>query len=161
MVLLCIDQAGQWFIPLTKRRSYAGVHSAQVSLPGGKFDAGDVTLENTARRECEEEIGIKDLEVVGSLSSLAIPVSGFMMQPFVGICTVAAPDFSLQVREVDKLIQLPLEALKTGQIIRKGSIQMESGFLIESPWYELENEKIWGATAMVLSEFAEIIKSIG
>lgn len=160
MLLLCEDEAGNPFIPLTKRHSYKGAHSAQVSLPGGKFEEADGAPVNTAKRECFEEIGIDQIEILGPLSTLHIPVSGFLVHPFVGLCLQANPQFSLQAREVSRLIKLnPFDLLKD-DLRKEGYIELESGLKIYSPWFEVENEKVWGATAMMLSEFKEILKTI-
>ena len=160
MVLLCEDQDGNFFIPLTKRHAYAGVHSAQVSFPGGKFEPDDGDLASTAKRECYEEIGIADIEILGQLSPLHIPVSGFIVQPFVGKCLLKEPQFELQAREVQKLLRLnPLELLKA-DLVKEGYIEIGEGQEIFCPWFEVENERVWGATAMMLSEFKEILKTI-
>lgn len=160
MVLLCEDEKGQTFIPLTKRHAYSGAHSAQVSLPGGKYDERDEDLLNTAKRECFEEIGIAELEVIGKLSSLHIPVSGFLVQPFVARCLVKNPQFTLQEREVQRLLKLNPFSLLDENTRKEGYIDLGAGQKIYCPWFEVEQEKVWGATAMMLSEFKEILKTI-
>ena len=82
LILLCVNHTGQTFIPLIERMSYDGAHSGQISLPGGKFEERDINLQTTALRECEEEIGIKGVAILGSLTELFIPVSQFKVQPF-------------------------------------------------------------------------------
>ena len=81
MILFCEDENQNIFIPLIERMSYDGVHSGQISFPGGKFDIDDVDLKNTALRECLEEIGIIDADIIGELSDLPIPVSKFLVKP--------------------------------------------------------------------------------
>src|SRR5262245_61829436 len=84
MILFCEDEHDRLFIPLIQRLPYEGVHSGQISLPGGKFDQTDIDLSQTAIRECREEIGVtEEIEMIGKLSQLYIPVSGFLVEPFV------------------------------------------------------------------------------
>lgn len=165
MILFCQDADGKWFLPLTQRFSYNGAHSGQISLPGGKFDKVDLSLEQTAIRECFEEIGVKnDVEVLGKLTSLHIPVSGFMVEPYVGIYTKKQPEFKLQEREVKTIIKLKMLDLHNNSIVQRGNIDLsdnDRGFKIEAPYFLIEEQyKIWGATAMILSELKTVTKSI-
>src|ERR1043166_3426937 len=80
------EKENQIYFPLILRKEYAGHHSGQVSLPGGKFDEQDGAFEQTALRECGEEIGLYDLEIIGALSPLHIPVSLFLVHPFIAFC---------------------------------------------------------------------------
>lgn len=160
VMLLLYERQGQIYLPLIQRHSYEGAHSAQVSLPGGKFEAADETLERTAVRECYEEIGIEDIEVLGALSRLHIPISGFMVQPFVGITQISEPVFRAQEREVKEVLALSINQLLDEKIIERGMIDLENKMKIESPWYNIEGRKVWGATAMILSEFTEVYRSI-
>ncbi len=158
LILLCRDENG-WFLPLIQRHHYLGAHSAQVSLPGGKLDAQDQDLQETALRECREEIGITDVEVLGRLSPLHIPVSGFLVQPFVAVCLQTPVLFVPQEREVLEILTLRPEALTTDDLIRSGDIELEPNLKIKSPWYDISGKKVWGATAMILSEFSEVYKA--
>jgi 8-oxo-dGTP pyrophosphatase MutT (NUDIX family) len=165
MILFCQDIDDTWFLPLTQRFSYIGAHSGQISLPGGKFDEADANLEQTAIRECFEEIGIKnDIEVLGKLTPLHIPVSGFLVEPYVGIYTKKQPEFKLQEREVKTIIRLNVLDLLNNDVIRRGHIDMSDnskGLKIDAPYFLIEEEyKIWGATAMILSELKIVIETI-
>jgi 8-oxo-dGTP pyrophosphatase MutT (NUDIX family) len=159
MILFCEDEENDIFIPLTERMSYQGVHSAQVSLPGGKYEPYDENLMNTAMRECYEEIGIKDLEVIGKLTQLFIPVSGFLVQPYIGVCNIKNPPMKNQPREVKTILRLKLDAFLSEDIIKQGSIEMPGNLKISTPWFEVEGLKVWGATAMILSELRELMKT--
>lgn len=158
MLLICEDEHNNLFLPLIKRSSYKGAHSAQVSFSGGKFEPDDVNLMKTAMRECSEEIGVNQLEVIGKLTPLAIPVSGFLVEPFVGWCTIKNPDLQMQEREVQSIIKLPLLDLLNEDIIKSGEIKIENNLQINTNWFSVSEHQVWGATAMILSELKEIIK---
>jgi len=159
LILLCQDENG-WFLPLIQRHHYRGAHSAQVSLPGGKLDPQDQDLQETALRECREEIGVSEVEVIGRLSPLPIPVSGFLVQPFVAVCLQRPVLFVPQEREVEEILTLRPESLAGTALIQSGYIELEPNLKIKSPWYEVSGKKVWGATAMILSEFSEVYKAI-
>ena len=126
MILFCQDKNGNYFLPLTQRFSYAGAHSGQISLPGGKFDAEDLSLQVTALRECYEEIGIREnVEVLGSITKLYIPVSSYMVLPFVGFCSVSEPTFVPQAREVKNILRLYLDDLVNDAIVKRGAVEVE------------------------------------
>jgi 8-oxo-dGTP pyrophosphatase MutT (NUDIX family) len=144
-----------------KRTNYDGHHSAQVSFPGGIFEEKDQDLVETAIRETREEIGIvfNKKDILGSLSPLTIPVSNLDVHPFVGYYRTN-PVYTLEKREVDYLILSPL-----GKLLNPDCILREKWMLhgVESqvPFYKVNGEIIWGATAMILSEFLAIISSSG
>ena len=79
-----LPKAGLIHLPLMVRNSYPGVHSGQVSFPGGKLEPEDPDLEYTALRESEEEIGVdrRHVEVIGTLSRIYIPPSNFEVRPY-------------------------------------------------------------------------------
>jgi 8-oxo-dGTP pyrophosphatase MutT (NUDIX family) len=158
MILFCQDANDNWYIPLTERMTYNGVHSGQVSLPGGKFEPEDEDFVNTAIRECYEEIGIKEIDVIGKLTPMYISVSGFLVHPFIGVCKMKDPVMVNQEREVKKLIKLYVNALMDDSIVKEGSIQVMETMKIKTSWFEVEKLKVWGATAMILSELKEILR---
>ncbi len=160
MIVFCRDANDQLFIPLIQRASYNGVHSGQISFPGGKFEEGDVSLENTAVRECFEEIGLKDLELIGKLTSLYIPVSGFLVEPYVAWCKMKDPVMMGQQREVVTVLKMPVSDLLNDSRIQNGHIELSDHMTIKTNWYALEQSKVWGATAMILSELKEAIKDV-
>jgi len=162
MIVICIDEAGNFFIPLTQRYTYDGAHSGQVSLPGGKFDDADINLTNTALRECYEEIGIaaNQIEILGCLSPLFIPVSKFLVQPVVGFCGDKNISFKKDKREVKKIVRLFLTDLMNEKINKRGLIEIKMGEEIKAPYFEVEGLSVWGATAMILNEFKFVLKTI-
>jgi 8-oxo-dGTP pyrophosphatase MutT (NUDIX family) len=141
--------------PLIQRREYAGHHSGQVSLPGGKFDEQDGSFAQTALRECGEEIGLRDLEIIGALSPLHIPVSLFLVHPFVAVCKISSPKLTSHEREVQAILEIPVEMILDPSIRGRGEV-IAGGRKLIAPWFELEGRKVWGATAMILSEFGEL-----
>ena len=148
-------------IPYTvfiKRSEYQGAHSGQISLPGGKIEKSDATLEETALRETSEELGFftKDIKILGKLSPLFIPVSGFNVHPFLGVIQ-NKPRWNPDKTEVTYIIETSVQELSSPKIIKSEQWQLH-GTLREVPFYLIQNEKLWGATAMIVSEFLEIIQ---
>ncbi len=160
MIILYQNEANEWCIPLTERVNYGGIHSGQISFPGGKYEHEDQDLLNTALRECYEEIGIKEIDTLGSLTHLYIPVSMFLVQPYIGIIKNKMPVFKPQAREVEKILNLELSYLLNDKNVLNGEIAVNEGLKIKSPYFEVETKKIWGATAMILSELKEVLKTI-
>lgn len=158
VMLLIYSLDNNYYIPLTKRHTYEGKHSGQISLPGGKFDERDENLLQTALRELDEEIGINThVEVLGSLTPIYIPVSNFYVEPYIGIYSHSEITFSTNEREVNELIQLDLEVLKSDAIIKTEGIVHGDGYKLKTPYFEVEGNIIWGATAMILNEFKKLI----
>lgn len=142
-----------------KRNEYDGPHSAQISFPGGVRETGDHSLKETALRETREEIGINGvIEVLGALTPLHIPVSNFMVYPYVGWIK-EAPVFDPDPSEVQYVIEAPLEAL-LDPTNRDSETLFHHAMLIQAPFYRVGEEKIWGATAMILSEVLQLATSL-
>jgi 8-oxo-dGTP pyrophosphatase MutT (NUDIX family) len=141
-----------------KRAEYDGVHSGQISFPGGRFEEGDVSLGETALRETEEEIGIskKDVTLIGQLTPLHIPVSNIEVFPFAGYME-KKPVFFSDPFEVEYIIEAGLDYLTDPLIVQKKKMLIRE-IEIEVPFFNFEGHHIWGATAMILSEFLEIIR---
>ena len=147
--------------PLTVRGSGLRNHTGQVSLPGGRVDAGE-SFEAAALREAEEEIGVdpRTVELLGRLTPLHIPVSGYILHPVVGF-TSMRPAFQRAEWEVARIIEAPVPVLSDPRT-RKREMRSRniSGQTIEVdvPFYDIDGEKVWGATAMVLAEFCAILQ---
>lgn len=143
------------------RPSYNGVHSGQISLPGGKWEITDIDMAATALRETQEEIGVvpSKIRLIGALSPLYIPPSNYIVFPFVGLAD-SKPEFLADPVEVKELIEINLEDLldKNTATLRKVSLSDGSSF--EVPCYVIGETIIWGATAMILSEFTELLRTI-
>ncbi len=156
LILLYPQKNGELFSVLMKRPKYNGPHSAQISLPGGKKEIFDSNLEATALRESKEEIGInpKEIKILGKLSKLFIPVSNYLVSPYVGYSN-RVQKFKIDPHEVDYLIEYPLKTLNTIEVsyTKKSHAQQ----LHTIPYLDIQNEFVWGATSMMLSEFIEIL----
>lgn len=145
---------------LIKRNEYPGVHSAQISFPGGKADAVDKNLKDTALRETYEEIGVdpENIDVVMPFTQLYIPPSNFLVSPFLGI-TVNEPQFHPNPEEVSAIIELPLETFLDDSIIISAEMQTSYSEKVMVPAFTFEGHVVWGATAMILSELKETLKT--
>lgn len=146
---------------LIKRPDYEGPHGGQVSFPGGVSEDSDADLIETAIRETREEIGVvcDRTSVVGALTPLMIPVSGMNVHPFVA-CFDHKPGFITDTREVDYLIITELSLLINPATIAREKWNLH-GMEMLVPYYNVSGNVIWGATAMILSEFLEIISRSG
>lgn len=147
---------------LIKRTVYEGVHSGQISLPGGKYEHDkDINIIDTAFRETQEEIGISKSAIafIGKLTSLYIPVSDIHVQPIIG-CIGKEPNFYPDSREVDTIHNIKLRDLLSPECIYEDEIFFEDNRSIIAPYYKFNDLQIWGATAMILSEFFEIHQKI-
>ncbi len=157
LLLICKNKNG-FFIPLTERHVYNGLHSGQISLPGGKYDEKDFTLEETAFRECFEEIGLRnEIELLGALSPVYIPVSKFLVHPFVGYLNVEEINYSINESEVKNLIELELNELIKPELVKQTTVEPVLGLKLKTPYFDVKGKIVWGATAMILNEFKSIL----
>ena len=161
LILLYPYQEEMSFV-LIQRSDYNGVHSSQISLPGGKFENSDPDLWGTAIRETQEEIGIlsSTIHFLGKLTPLYIPPSNYMVNPFIGF-TKSRPDFIPEHKEVAEIIEVRLSDLMNEQNVKTRRIKIKLGFSFRVPCWEINGHIVWGATAMILAEFHELIKSAG
>jgi 8-oxo-dGTP pyrophosphatase MutT (NUDIX family) len=148
-------------IPMIVRPVYSGVHSGQVGFPGGRVEEGDKDLIDTALREAQEEIGIipQTIEVLGMLSALYIPASNYLVHPVVGTVSFR-PDFKPDAYEVDKVLEVPLDELQDITRIGTKEIVVRDNITILAPYYDLQGQTVWGATAMIISELNMLIEEI-
>jgi len=146
---------------LILRKTYKGVHSAQVGFPGGKFEKEDNTLEDTALRETQEEIGVpkKDITIFKQLTQMYVPPSNFIVQPFLGI-TQSTPNFILQETEVEALIEVAISHFMEDSVLISKKITTSYATDLVVPAYLLNNHVVWGATAMMLSEIRQLLKQV-
>jgi 8-oxo-dGTP pyrophosphatase MutT (NUDIX family) len=158
VLILIYPQKGEFFVPFIQRPKYDGKHGGQISLPGGKKENNDENLVRTALRETQEEIGIKatDIHVLGALTEVFIPVSNFLVQPYVGFITYS-PEFFPDAREVEKIIHTPLTYLQKDDLKSRRKIWVEKTEM-EVTGFTVDDEWVWGATALIMSEFIEILK---
>ena len=144
---------------MIERSKYPGIHSGQISFPGGKYENQDNELWETALREANEEIGIQkaDIKYVMSLSNIFIPPSNFLVTPFLSY-SISNLTFIPHKSEVSKIIELPVNDLLKIKVSQKRLKTMfkES---VEVPCFNYNQNIIWGATSMILSELKMIIQN--
>lgn len=146
---------------LIVRSSYPGVHSSQIAFPGGKQELTDIDLQETALRETHEEVGVNPnkVTVIKQWSDIYIPPSNFIVSSFMGI-TNKTPEFVLQPDEVNSIIELPITELLNDSLVQ--NVRMTTSYAqdIMVPAFVIEDHIVWGATAMILSEIKETLKSV-
>jgi 8-oxo-dGTP pyrophosphatase MutT (NUDIX family) len=160
MLLYCASD--ELHLVLTQRPDYDGVHSGQVSCPGGRHEPPE-SLSETALRETYEEIGIPptDVELIGQLTPLYIMPSDFEVHPFVGRYTpVGRPRFVPDTREVAAILEVPLRLLLDPATRVEEEMELRGGLRLAVPFFRIGEYKVWGATAMMLSEFVERLRCV-
>jgi 8-oxo-dGTP pyrophosphatase MutT (NUDIX family) len=155
--LLCLYPAESGVaIPLTVRALTLARHAGQISLPGGATDPGE-TLAQAALREASEEIGLdpSSVRVLGELTPIHVLVSGFTLHPVVGVTDVR-PTFRAAPGEVEAIVEVSLEDLQDASRIKTGTRQRE-GIDVDYSYLDLGGHQVWGATAMILGEFIQLL----
>ncbi len=160
VLILLYPFAKRLHFVLIKRQIYEGPHSGQVSLPGGKFEDIDLTLDSTALRETYEEVGVEPskVRILGKLTELYVPVSNLMVYPYVGY-TSQKPEFMPNLQEVEYVIEVGVSDL-LAEVNKSVKVITSHGRPLTAPFYQLRGEMVWGTTAMILAEFEEILRSI-
>ena len=155
-LLLVFPIAGQAHIVLTLRAGTLARHSGQVSLPGGVLEPGE-TFERAALREAHEEVAlpIGDARVLGLLTPLDIPASGFRLHPVVATMN-RRPDLQPADGEVAGILEIALEELLDRHCLAASERQRDGRPLLV-PAFHVAGHEIWGATAMVLAEFLTLL----
>nr|MBN1230060.1 CoA pyrophosphatase [Anaerolineae bacterium] len=158
LLLFPVDLRLRFF--LTRRTDTVASHKGQISLPGGAKDPDDATLEETALREICEELGIRpvDITVIGSLTSLYVPVSDFEIYPFVGIVD-SRPAVHPQPGEVAEVLEAGLDTLLDDRC-KARECWVRDGVELDVPCYRLNGHTVWGATAIILSELEHRLRAV-
>ncbi len=161
VLLALYPKASDWHLVLIQRVSSNpnDRHGGQISFPGGGYEATDGSLENGALREAEEEVGVlpKDVNLLGRLTELFIPVSNFMVHPFIGHLDYA-PQFIPQPSEVQEIIEVPLSTLRNPNNRQLTEIRISNNMTLKNvPYFDVNGRVVWGATAMMLNEFLELL----
>ncbi len=159
LVLFYGDENNDTRMILILRNTYNGVHSNQVSFPGGKKDDSDFNLKQTAIRETVEELGLDKsfIKIIGSLSKFYIPPSNFNVQPFIGIYN-KLPKFNPCINEVSLVINPLFDDLINLKVVQ--SEICVNNKLIKVPSYVINNQIVWGATAMIINEFISLFNDV-
>jgi 8-oxo-dGTP pyrophosphatase MutT (NUDIX family) len=160
VLILLYEESLTIKFPLIKRPIYIGAHSGQISLPGGKAEPGEDFFK-TALRETEEEIGVEQtrVEVLGKLTDFHVLPSNFMVSPIVGILRESTT-FKPDPFEVEKIIFGTLNDLMKKDAVKQREIVAGGKYRMMAPYFEIENEVVWGATAMILNELRLILQEI-
>jgi 8-oxo-dGTP pyrophosphatase MutT (NUDIX family) len=148
-------------IILIERSSYNGKHSQQIAFPGGKMELNDRNLEITARRESHEEIGfgLNEGILLGCLSEIFIPVSSFLVKPFVFLHS-EFPKFIKNEREVNTIFTCSLSEIDTTKNKSFKDINISQNQVLKNvPGIHYKQHFIWGATALMLHEFNTAVKT--
>jgi 8-oxo-dGTP pyrophosphatase MutT (NUDIX family) len=157
VLLLLYPWEGRLHFILTKRTERLSHHQAQISLPGGRQDKRE-SLIQTALREAHEELGVcpESVRILGILTPLYIPPSNYCIHPVVSFVS-RRPNFLPSPREVAEIIEVPVEDLLDAKN-RVEEVWTINGMKVSVPFYAFGAHKIWGATAMVLSEFLDLLR---
>lgn len=160
VTVLLFDNNNQTECILIQRPEYEGTHSAQIAFPGGKLEEGE-TLREAALRETHEEIGVhhSDIEIICQLSELYIPPSNFMVTPFLGILE-KEPIYIPDEREVAEVFSFPVNKLIDLKDIPSTKITLSNGLKLQTPYFNINNKVVWGATAAMLNELRHILKTL-
>lgn len=161
VLILIYPKGGKYHTITILRPQYDGVHSGQISFPGGQFEDGDESLLNTALRETQEEIGVEITEeqIAGKLSDIYIPPSNFLVTPYVAVIN-EVPEMRKDSFEVEKLIEVSLEDIIHPDAIVRKNLNLEKYGNVHVPCFYVDQNIIWGATAMIMSELRTIISRI-
>lgn len=161
VLLLLYPHEHRLYLPLMQRPEYDGHHSGQISFPGGKQELKDADKIQTALREAREEMGIipEEVELLGTLSELFIPPSNYLVLPVVG-WVKQRPQFIPDPVEVAHIIETPLDLLLDSKTIQHTFQNLASGMRVKIPYFNVEERVVWGATAMILSEFLAVIREL-
>lgn len=142
----------------TRRNHQLKKHPGQISFPGGRYESFDNNTQVTALRETHEEIGIspENVKILGKLSNLYIPVSNFIITPYIGLIEKDV-SFKIDKNEVSEVIQVALSDL-FHQNSHSSQPVIIKGENVNVPCYFINGNIIWGATSMILAELEEILK---
>lgn len=160
VLVLLYERQGTTFLPLIRRTDTVVHHRSQIGFPGGQIEAGENAAQ-AALRETWEELGLgrEKIDLIGELTPLYVPPSNFCIYPAVGRLA-GVPAFRPDPAEVAAVIEVPLDEIADPATRReeRWTIRGES---LMVPFYAFGSLKIWGATAMILAEFLEIVRPPG
>ncbi|WP_027136775.1 NUDIX hydrolase [Gaetbulibacter saemankumensis] len=161
LALFYPNKANETHFVLILRKTYKGVHSAQVGFPGGRVESGDTSLEEAALRETYEEVGVPKeyVHVLRQITNVYIPPSNFYVFPFIGVSR-QTPEFVKQEEEVEAILEVALKHFLDDNNVITKKVRASYAYEVEVPAFELNNQVVWGATAMMLSEIKDLLKQL-
>jgi 8-oxo-dGTP pyrophosphatase MutT (NUDIX family) len=147
---------GEYHVIFTRRTHKVSTHKGQISFPGGAHDPEDTSMQETALRECSEEVGLacNAIDILGELDDFATHVSYFVISPFVGLIPWPC-EFTLSESETAEIISVPISALLDKTCMSEGN-EIVGDKLIPACFYTYKGNVIWGATARILKQFLDI-----
>ncbi|NRD20394.1 CoA pyrophosphatase [Winogradskyella eckloniae] len=162
MALFYPDDNNETHLVLILRKTYKGVHSAQIGFPGGKYEEGDYNdLMETALRETEEEIGVSrtHIEVIKPMTPLYIPPSNFIVHPFIGVSKNELK-FVKQVEEVESILEIKFSDFMDMKNCVTTTVSTSFNVEVDVPAFKFNKHIVWGATAMMLIEIKDLLKQV-
>ncbi|MFW5851778.1 MAG: NUDIX hydrolase [Bacteroidota bacterium] len=160
-VLICLFERNNALYCIYTKRSIQknDKHSGQISFPGGRYETKDENLQQTAIRECFEEIGlsVSESDISLQLSDIYIPVSNYIVSPFVTFIPTVPNIYEIQKTEVEEIIEVPLELFMNKESIQERTV-LQNNQEITIPYYSFNTHEIWGATAMITAELVAILR---
>jgi 8-oxo-dGTP pyrophosphatase MutT (NUDIX family) len=159
LVPLFLGERSEPHLVLTRRRADLRRHAGEISFPGGRRDDEDASLQVTALREAEEEIGLprEDANMIGELPATSTFATGYLIHPFVATIP-GGTAWQLSPREVDAVLELPLQEIREGRTI---ATLHRRGITFETDAYVVDEHLIWGATARIIEHLLERLRDGG
>jgi 8-oxo-dGTP pyrophosphatase MutT (NUDIX family) len=161
LALFYPNDSGKTYLVLILRKTYKGVHSAQVGFPGGKYEDQDKNLLVTAVRETKEEVGVPEhmVNIVKPMSPLYIPPSNFLVHPYLAV-SEHTPQFIKQEEEVEDIIEVDLLDFLNDENAITTRVPTSFNVEVDVPAFHLNGHVVWGATAMMLGEIKDLLKQV-
>lgn len=159
VLVISYSKNGEVYLVLTRRRDDLNAHAGQISFPGGQRETGE-TMQMAALREAKEEVGISipALALLGELSTIYIPPTDFEVHPYVA-WHGGIPGFKPQDREVAEILEVPISHLLNPATRHEETWDIQ-GYTVEVPYFLVGPHKVWGATAIMMSEFLERLRAV-
>ena len=158
VLALLTPEEDSWHITLIKRPTHPrDLHAGQISFPGGGLEKGDRSFEDCAMRETFEEIGVPptSINIIGELTKLYVYASNNLVYPFVGYLQKPF-QYTINEKEVESVISMPMTHFTRSEVVQHTTLKVRNYTLKEVPYYDLNGEVLWGATAMMISELIHL-----
>lgn len=158
VLILFYPKGEEVHIPLILRPKYDGVHGGQMAFPGGRTELSDKSIQHTALREAQEEVGIKasDVKILGNLTEIFIPPSNLYCQPVLGYLPYK-PEFYPDEREVAGIFNVGVSEILDPNVVQMRTVESRS-FKLDTYCFVIQDQVVWGATALMIAQLVEVIK---